>query len=131
MLKAEQQNDLIVRNAQGESIRSLSRATGLSRNTVRKYVRSRTPLARRKTSAKRPEKLDPFKPYILERLKIAAPRRVAAAVLFREISERGYLGGLTRVKEFIRDSSLAALAPASPAQAAASCKPTTRSAIAA
>jgi transposase len=129
MLKAEQQSDLMVRNAQGESIRSLSRVTGLSRNTVRKYSRSRTPLARRKPSVKRPEKLDPFKPYILERLEIAAPRRIAAAVLFREISERGYSGGLTRLKEFIR--LLAAPAPAASAPAAIPGEPIAPSAIAA
>ena len=39
MLKAEEQMELVVLKKHGESIRSLSRSTGRSRNTVRRYVR--------------------------------------------------------------------------------------------
>jgi hypothetical protein len=41
----------------------------------------------------RPEKLDPFKAYIVDRVKAAAPDRIPAIVLFREIKARGYDGG--------------------------------------
>jgi len=47
-------------------------------------------------------KLDPFKDYILERLRAAAPDETPAVVLFREIRQRGYRGGETRVKDFVR-----------------------------
>ena len=102
MLKAEEQMELVVLRKHGESIRGLSRSTGRSRNTVRRYLRGGEEAARRKPAPKRAEKLDPFKDYIVERLKAAAPDRIPAAVLFREIKERGYLGCETRVKEFVR-----------------------------
>jgi len=112
MLKAEEQMELVVLRKHGESIRGLSRSTGRSRNTVRRYLRGGAEAAKRKPAAKRAEKLDPFKPYIVERLKAAAPDRIPAAVLFREIKERGYQGGETRVKEFVR--SLAPVPPPEP-----------------
>ena len=102
MLKAEEQMELIVLRKHGESIRGLTRSTGRSRNTVRRYLRGGAAAARRKPAPKRAEKLDPFKPYIVERMQAAAPDRIPAAVLFREIKERGYLGGDTRVKQFVR-----------------------------
>jgi transposase len=102
MLKAEEQMELVVLKKHGESIRGLSRSTGRSRNTVRRYLRGGEDAARRKAAPKRAEKLDPFKDYIIERLKAAAPDRIPAAVLFREIKERGYQGGDTRVNQFMR-----------------------------
>jgi len=102
MLKAEEQMELVVLRKHGESIRGLSRSAGRSRNTVRRYLRGGADAAQRKPAPKRAEKLDPFKDYIVERLKAAAPERIPAAVLFREIKERGYWGGDTRVKEFVR-----------------------------
>ena len=38
MLKAEEQMELVILNKHGESIRALSRTTGRSRNTVRRYL---------------------------------------------------------------------------------------------
>jgi len=102
MLKAEEQMELIVLKKHGESIRGLTRSTGRSRNTVRRYLRGGEEAARRKPAPKRAEKLAPFKPYIVERMQAAAPDRIPAAVLFREIKERGYSGGDTRVKQFVR-----------------------------
>jgi transposase len=58
--------------------------------------------AKRKPGIKRIAKLDPFKDYILERLRAAAPDKIPAVVLFREIRQRGYRGGETCMKEFVR-----------------------------
>jgi len=101
MLKAEERMELVILRKHGESIRGLSRSTGRSRNTVRRYLRGGD-LVMRKAAPKRIEKLDPFKGYIAERMKAASPDRIPATVLFREIRDRGYLGGETRVKEFVR-----------------------------
>ena len=59
------------------------------------------------------QKLDPFKAYIVGRMKAALPDRIPATVLFREIKERGYEGGETRLKLFVRGlTPLSAAAPA-------------------
>lgn len=103
MLDAEERMEISVLSKHGESIRSIARATGRSRNTVRRYLRGGSDIAaRRKPAIKRIAKLDPFKEYIVERLRAAAPDKTPAVVLFREIHLRGYLGGETRVKEFVR-----------------------------
>jgi transposase len=75
--------------------------TGHSRNTVRRYLRGGETAAR-KPSAKRAEKLDDFKDFIVARVRAASPARIPAAVLFREVKEREYQGGETRVKRFVR-----------------------------
>jgi transposase len=69
---------------------------------VRRYLRGGEAAGVRKPAGKRPEKLDPFKDYIVERMKAAAPDRIPATVLYREIRERGYEGCETRVKQFLR-----------------------------
>jgi transposase len=94
--------ELVVLKKHGESIRGLSRSTGRSRNTVRRYVRGGEAATTRKPAPKRPEKLDGYKDYIVGRVKAAAPDRIPATVLFREIRARGYAGGETRVKQFVR-----------------------------
>jgi len=102
MLKAEGQMELAVLHKHGASIRELARMTGHSRNTVRRYLRGGEIAERRKPAGKRAEKLDDFKDYIVARMRAASPERIPAAVLFREIKERGYQGGETRVKQFVR-----------------------------
>src|SRR5215204_1390089 len=102
MLKSEEQMELVVLKKHGGSIRGLSRTTGRSRNTIRRYLRGGDGVSKRKPGPKRIEKLDPFKAYIVNRVKAALPDRIPATVLFREIKERGYKGGETRVKLFVR-----------------------------
>ena len=109
MLTVEEQMELEVLKKHGASIRELARTTGRSRNTVRRYLREGEFAVVRKPGAKRPEKLDVYKDDIIERLKAAAPDRIPATVLFREIRARGYDGGETRLKQFVRG-----LAPAAP-----------------
>src|SRR5579864_2191610 len=98
MLKAEGRMELAVLRKHGASIRELARVTGHSRNTVRRYLREGDAAGARKVALKRAEKLDCFKDYIIARLRAAAPDRIPAAVLFREIKSCGYRGGETRVK---------------------------------
>ena len=102
MLTVEERMELEVLRKHGAGIRELARTTGRSRNTVRRYLRKGEAAAVRKPAPKRAEKLDPFKDYIIERMTAAAPDRIPATVLFREIRERGYAGGETRVKQFVR-----------------------------
>lgn len=81
---------------QGESIRQISRRMGLSRNTVRRYLRDES--ARRYgPRSLRPCKLDPYTDYLQRRIGHARPDWIPATVLLREIRERGYKGRLTQV----------------------------------
>jgi transposase len=112
MLKAEERMELDILKKHGAGIRGLSKLTGRSRNTVRRYLREGEAAGVRKAGPKRPEKLDPFKDYIVARMNAAAPERIPATVLFREIRERGYDGGETRVKVFVR--GLRPVAPPEP-----------------
>jgi transposase len=85
---------------QGESIRQISRQTGLSRNTVRRYLRDDR--ARRYgPRAQRPCKLDPYMGYLQERIAHARPDWIPATVLLREIRERGYDGGISQLKAYL------------------------------
>jgi transposase len=81
----------------GKGIREITRETGSSRNTVRRYLRDES-AARYKTRPLRATKLDPFKDYVIERLTAAAPERIPASVLLSELRERGYTGGYTMLK---------------------------------
>jgi transposase len=92
--------EIRVLHRHGKSIREIARETGVSRNTVRRYLRDEA-AARYKPRPPRRRKLDPFKAYIVDRLGAAAPERIPASVLLMELRERGYAGGYTMVKQFV------------------------------
>ena len=68
MLTQEKVVTIKVLNKQGQSIKGIARATGLARNTVRKYLQrdTSTPTYERKVTG--PSKLNPFKGYIQSRM---------------------------------------------------------------
>ena len=89
-----------------KSVREIVRATSLSRNTVRKYLRmpvAQPPKYRRRAAA---TKLSPF----IETIKMALladarrPRkeRRTAKALLQQIAAAGYEGGYTQLTDFIR-----------------------------
>ena len=98
MLKVEEW--LLIRDlySQGFSISEISRQTGFDRKTIRKYLKIKTLPGPQKRPGRK-SKLDPFKPYILEKLKEGP---YTAARLYREIKEMGFDGGKTIVKDFIQ-----------------------------
>jgi transposase len=89
-LVAEEAVEIRVLRRQGKSIREIARTLDLSRNTVRRYLRSEG-LPRYEREA-RPSKLDPYKHYIDERVKAAAPDWIPATVLLRKLRVLGYQG---------------------------------------
>ncbi len=104
MLVAEEAVEIRVLRRQGKSIREIARMVEVSRNTVRRYLRGEgLPRYERKA---RPSKLDPYKHYIDERVKAAAPDWIPATVLLRELRALGYAGGYSILKDH-----LAALRP--------------------
>ena len=85
---------------QGKGIREIAREMGISRNTVRRYLREGgTPTYKARSA--RPTKLDSYKDYLVERVRQARPMWLPATVLLREIHERGYRGGISQLKAYL------------------------------
>lgn len=102
MLTQESLVEIHVLHRQGHSIRAIAKALRVSRNTVRKYLRD---IAKTPTYKERPErasKLDPFKPYLMQRISAAKPDWIPATVLFREIQQQGFTGKEGILKNYLR-----------------------------
>src|SRR5215471_14955588 len=99
MLVAEEAVEIRVLRRQGKSVREIARLLDISRNTVRRYLRSEG-LPRYERGAQ-PSKLDPYKQYIHERVKAAAPDWIPATVLLRELKALGYSGGYSTLKNHL------------------------------
>jgi transposase len=85
-------------HGQGVSIRRIAADLGIARNTVRTYLRAEgvpTPKPRRK----RGSLLDPFAPYLDERLAAGVTNCV---VLLRELRGRGYAGSYALLTAYVR-----------------------------
>jgi transposase len=83
---------------QGLSITQIAAVTGFNRRTIRNSLAD--PVAPRYgPRAPRPTKLDPFHPYLTQRLAAGVWN---AKVLLREITERGYTGGYTALKDYLQ-----------------------------
>lgn len=92
------------------AIREIARQAGCSRNTVRRYLRDDGAQHYGPRPA-RTTKLDAHQAYLLERIAAARPRWIPAVVLWREIRERGYQGGLTQLKVYLRSHKKVAPEP--------------------
>jgi transposase len=100
MLTQEQAVEIRVMARRGEGVRAIARQLGCSRNTVRRYLRE-ADARRYGPRAPRPCKLDPYKDYLRQRIEQARPRWIPAAVLLREIGERGYDGGISQLRAWL------------------------------
>ena len=67
--------DIHVLHEQGMSIRRIAKYLGLSRNTVRTYLRDRAKLSIYAGREARPTKLQPFHDYLKKRIEAAHPYR--------------------------------------------------------
>lgn len=101
MLTGEEAMEVRVLKRQGMSIREISRRTGLSRNTVRRYLGDHgQPVYGPRAPVE--SKLDPFKAYLEERVRAAHPEIIPATVLLEEIKRLGYGGGITILRDHLR-----------------------------
>jgi transposase len=96
--------DLRAFQRQGLSISEIHRLTGFDRKTIRKYLRD-TGRPRYGPRPPRPSKRTPYTPYLAERLQAGVWN---ARVLLRELQERGYAGGYTILKDYLRPQRQAA-----------------------
>jgi transposase len=101
MLTQENQVEIRVMHRQGMPIRAIARQLKISRNTVRTVLRGKAPRGYG-PRASRATKLQAFEPYLRERVVGAGAMRIPATVLLREIRERGYRGGATQLKVFVK-----------------------------
>lgn len=93
----------------GFSLRRIAAEVGCAVNTVRSHLATGVcpTYARQK---KRPSKLAAHESYLRERQAAAHPDWIPATVLYREIVERGYIGGMSQLRAFLRS-----IRPATPA----------------
>ncbi|SPY08728.1 helix-turn-helix domain-containing protein [Oligella urethralis] len=73
MLTQEMVVTIQVLKKRGQSIKAISRETGISRNTVKKYLNEKSTAPQYHRRANRVSKLDPYKPYIHQRIQSASP----------------------------------------------------------
>jgi transposase len=92
---------------ENKSEREISRMTGLSRNTVAKWLQADVTDAPKYRRAPQPCKLTPFVEMVKQALLADARRpkqeRRTAKALHAELKAAGYGGGYTRLTDFIRD----------------------------
>jgi len=100
MLTQEQAVEIRVLARRGTGVREIARQMGLSRNTVRRYLRDEQ-ACRYGPREPRVRKLSPHHAYLLARIEAARPRWIPATVLLRELRERGYDGGVSQLKAFL------------------------------
>ena len=86
---------------QGLSVSAIARQTGIDRKTVRKYIERGLEVPSYGPRKPRAAVIDPFAAYLRDRVK--AYPGLTGSRLFREIKERGYVGGYTAVTDFLRD----------------------------
>ena len=110
MLTQEQAVEIQVLRKQGRSIRQIAREMGMSRNTVRRYLREASAV-RYGPRVGRPCKLDPHKRFLQERIAQAKPDWIPATVLLREIRAAGYDGGISQLKAYLAPFKTAPLDP--------------------
>lgn len=86
--------EIHVLHRQGKSIRTIAKELGVSRNTVKRYLRDLSKVPEYQNCEPRPTKLASFKPYLKERIDAAKPHWIPAVVLLEEIRLLGYDGAL-------------------------------------
>src|SRR5690606_28729103 len=101
MLTKEAVVEIRILSRRGMSIRAIARELKISRNTVRKYLRGEAVKDVERRRPGRPRKLEPYEDWIRRRVEGAAPIRLPATVLHREIKAMGYDGTERTVRRFI------------------------------
>lgn len=105
MLRGREVHDLEELKRQGLSVQAISNLTGFDRKTVRKYLIQPEAAPVYGPRALQPSQLDPFKPFLEERLSAGVWN---GQVLLRELRGRSYAGGYTVLKDWLQPQRRAA-----------------------
>jgi transposase len=103
--------DYHILRQQGLSIRKIAALRGVSRNAVRRALRSAAPPTGKRNRPKGVA-LEAYKSQITSWLTNEVTSMWTAERIFDEVQDRGYKGGRTVVKEFVREHRPRKLAPA-------------------
>ena len=85
----------------GLSLRQIAAEVGCAVNTVRRHLALEV-VPKYERAARRATKLAPFEVYLKERQHAAQPDSIPATVLYREIAARGYKGGMSQLRVYLR-----------------------------
>lgn len=102
MVTFENVMEIHILHKRGVGIRSIASQLGISRNTVRKYLKKHQMQPVYSPRPKAACLLDPHQDYIRKRIADSLPYRLAGTVIYREIRARGYRGSLTLLRYFLR-----------------------------
>lgn len=85
---------------QGLSVSAIAERTGHDRKTVRKVIQRGLVVPKYACRTPRPTLLGPYESYLRER--VTAWPELSGVRLLRELRERGYSGGITKLNDFLR-----------------------------
>ena len=100
MLEEIEVFEIKIMQKQGASLKDISRKTGHSINTIRKYARDNKPTKYIRTK-ERISKLEDYKSYLNRRIHEAAPHWLPATVLYEEIKLKGYRGKISLLRKYL------------------------------
>lgn len=83
----------------GYSIRAISKIVGLDRRTISKRLQEKELKPYKKIEYR--SKLDPYREYIIERVKQASPDKIPSTVIYEEIKRYGYEGKIRILQTFL------------------------------
>jgi transposase len=115
MLTEESIMEIKIMSRRGMSVRAIARELGISRNTVRKYLRGEAVSEPTRRGPGRPRKLAPYEDWLRRRVEGAHPIQLPATVLYREVAAMGYDGCERTVRRFVASLQTPAV-PAAPIQ---------------
>jgi transposase len=101
LITKEELMKIQILHQQGLSQRAIAKQLGISRNTVKRYLRAKIDTPAYSTRAKNSSLLDPFKSFLHSRIEQAKPIHLSGEVLFREINELGYSGSLSLLRQYL------------------------------
>ncbi len=99
MVNVEEWMDIQAMHRRGMSISDIARRTGRCRKTIRKYLKEPGKLPEYTKITIRKSKLDPYKDYLLTRMREGV---FNGQKLFDEVKKRGYGGGITVLRDWIK-----------------------------